>query len=110
MTVAIRDTSRLVYSQLLELDGVEHWEHPEYPEILPANDDAIHEVKRTDRIDLIAWNHYGTADLWWVIAIANDMRLLPNDLASRTEIRIPSSRRVFTQILRNPTRGREGRG
>jgi len=110
MTVNRKASSRLRYSKLGTLDGVEHWELPEYPEILPASDDTIHEVKRTDRIDRISTLYYGSPDLWWIIAILNDMRLLPNDLAARAEIRIASPRRVFTKILRFPSGGREGRG
>jgi len=110
MSVKTRDTSRLNYSQLIVLDGVEHWEHPEYPDIPEANDDIIHDVKRTDRIDLISNSYYQTTDLWWVIAILNELRLLPSDLAARKTLRIASPRRVFTEILRNPSRGREGSG
>jgi len=110
MTIKRKTSSRLNYSRLITLGGVEHWELPEYPEVLPANDDIIHEVKRTDRIDMISNAYYDTPDLWWVIAVLNNMRLLPNDLAARAEIRIASPRRVFAKILRNPGRGREGRG
>jgi hypothetical protein len=109
MTVRVRDTSRLKFARLIDLDGVEHWELPEYPEIPEASDDRRYVVSRSDRIDRLAETFYGVVDLWWVIAIANDLELVPNDLYENQVLRIPSGRRVFTQILRRPSRGLEGR-
>ena len=110
MAVRIQtSSSRLRFSRLLELDGVEHWELPEYPAIEPARDDKRYVVDRNDRIDRLADRFYGTPTLWWVIALANGMELLPNDLNTQETIVIPSQRRVFTKILRRPTRGLEGR-
>lgn len=109
MAVAIRDTSRLKFARLITLDDVEHWELPEYPEIPEAADDLRYEVQSNDRIDLLANRFYGSADLWWIIAIANGLELLPSDLKVRSTLRVPSGRRVFTQILRSANRGRIGR-
>lgn len=109
MAVKLRSGSRLRFSRLIDLDGVEHWELPEYPVIEPASDDNRYTVDRNDRIDRLASRFYGTPDLWWVIALANNMELLPSDLNPNTTIIIPSQRRVFTEILRRPSRGREGR-
>ncbi len=109
MGIKVRDTSRLRFARLVTLDGIEHWEHPEYPEIGAAPDDIIYTVDLNDRIDLIAERFYSSPDLWWIIALANELRLLPNDLNGREKLRIPSGRRVFTEILRKPSRGREGR-
>lgn len=109
MAVKLRSPSRLRFSQLIELEGVEHWELPEYPAIDPAKDDKRYVVDRNDRIDRLAFKFYGSPDLWWIIALANGMELLPNDLHPQQTIRVPSQRRVFTQILRRPSRGLEGR-
>ena len=109
MTVRVRDTSRMKFARLLDLDGVEHWEMPEYPKIEAAPDDRTYVVDRNDRIDRLSDSIYGSPDLWWIIALANDMELLPNDLFENQTIRIPSGRRVFTDILRRPSRGLEGR-
>lgn len=109
MTVKIRETSRLKNARLITIDGVEHWEYPEYPVIDVAPDDIKYKVDRNDRIDKIATRFYGSPELWWIIAIANGFELLPNDLNSGDTIRIPSGRRVFSEILRRPTRGVEGR-
>ena len=107
MTVRIRTTSRLRFARLRTILDVEHWELPEYPEIPVRGDDLRYTVDRNDRIDRLADRFYGTADLWWIIALANEMRLLPNELNEGDTIRVPSARRVFTEILRRPTQGLE---
>jgi hypothetical protein len=110
MSVRLRDTSRLRWARLLTIDGMEFWEQPEYPEIGEAPDDMAYEVSRTDRIDRIAFNFYRSTDLWWIIALRNDLRLLPDDMYEGRIIQIPSNRRVYNTILRSPSRGKEGKG
>jgi len=109
MTVRIRNTSRLKFARLATIDGVEHWELPDYPRIEEAADDINYVVDRRDRIDRMATTFYSDPSLWWIIALANGMALLPNDLSAGTTIRIPSQRRVFTEILRRPSGGTDGR-
>jgi len=109
MAVNVRKTSRLLFAKLITIDDVEHWELPEYPKIESAVDDKRHVVDQNDRIDRLALKYYGSMDLWWIIALANGMELLPVALNTNDTLRIPSQRRVFTQILRRPSRGREGR-
>lgn len=109
MSVRLRNTSRLRFGRLIVLDGIECWELPEYPVVAPADDDLEHFVDTKDHIDALARRYYGSEELWWVIALANDLVLLPIDLVAETTIRIPSPRRVFTEILRKPARHREER-
>jgi hypothetical protein len=109
MSVSIRHTSRLSFARLITLDGVEHWESPEFPEIGTDPTDLLYTAGRDERIDLISYRFYGTEALWWIIALANEMELVPNDLYEGQELVIPSGRRVFSQILRRPSRGVEGR-
>lgn len=109
MPVRIRNTSRLRFARLLTLDGVEHWELPEYPKVEPAADDLRYTVDRNDRIDRLADSFYGSPDLWWILALANGMELLPVDLNQGAIITVPSQRRVFSEILRRPSGGVEGR-
>lgn len=104
MGIKLRGTSRLNFSRFMEIDGVEFWEMPEYPDILAANDDVIYQTMQTDRIDKIANKFYGNPELWWVIAIANDLNLLPNDLVPRGTIRIPSNQRVKSILNTAPKR------
>lgn len=108
-TVKIRTTSRLNFARFITVGGVDHWEMLEYPVITEGQDDLIYQVKQEDRIDLLAQRYYGTADLWWVIAAANDMVLLPSDLKPFATIRIPSNNRVFNKILKQSPKKRDGR-
>ena len=109
MSVNVRTTSRLRYARLSEIECVECWELPEYPEVEPSETDSLYTVARHDRIDLIASRFYGAADLWWVIALVNEMRLLPDDLVPNTNIRVPSPARVYNEILKTAGKKREGR-
>ena len=109
MAARIRNSSRLRFARLVTIDGVEHWELPEYPAIGVAPSDVRYTVDRGDRIDRLANYFYGDPALWWVIALANGMALLPNDLKPGEEIIVPSQRRVFTEILRRASGGVEGR-
>jgi len=48
----------------------------QYPNLVPSNEDYYIISRDQDRLDLIAYDFYGDATLWWVIAMAND---LPGD-------------------------------
>ena len=106
--VKIRSTSRLNFSRLLTIEGVDHWEMAELPSIEASGDDIVYQVKQGDRIDLISNRFYGNPELWWVIAIANGLNLLPNDLKPFSTIRIPSNSRVFNKILREASKKKKG--
>jgi len=108
MTVKLSRMSRLRFARLIRVGGVESWEQPTYPEIDTADDDIIYTVEDGDRIDRLADRFYGATELWWVIAIANSLKLLPNDVYAGQTIRIPSRRRTFDEIVKFPSRGREG--
>lgn len=109
MAIRLRDTSRLRFSKLFDIEGVECWELWEPPTIDPQPDDILYTVARMDRIDLLAHRFYNSAELWWVIALANDFRLLPTDMKENMQLRIPSPTRVFNKILKSASRGKESR-
>jgi hypothetical protein len=109
MPIKLRHTSRLRFAKRSLIEGVECWDLPEYPNIEAANDDITYKLGKLDRIDNLAFRFYGSKDLWWIIALRNGFNLLPNDLKPYVYIKIPSPRRVSTEILRHPTRGLEGR-
>jgi len=101
MPVKIRSSSRLLFGRVVVLDEVEHWDTLVLPENRPRADDIVHVVASSDRIDLLAQSYYGDPVLWWVIAWANDLDVIPTDLKVNSEIRIPSlsfiDRKLFTQ-------------
>jgi hypothetical protein len=82
------------------VDGVEFWDILVLEPIPEQADDLRYEVTEVDRIDLIADTYYGDPTLWWVIAIRNDMEILPTDLNVGRKIVIPSPRYVRNQLFK----------
>tara|TARA_R100001377_G_C3191979_1_gene110973 strand:+ start:2136 stop:2456 length:321 start_codon:yes stop_codon:yes gene_type:complete len=65
------------------------------PKITRDSGDTIITAKVTDRLDLLAKKYYGKQNLWWVIALANN---LPGDsffIEPGTQLFLP---RNFTKI------------
>lgn len=89
-SVAIQQYSRLRFSNLVESDGYTYWDLFFPPTISVQTDDIQYTVDSSDRPDLLAYRFYGDPVLWWVIAVANDMDILPTDLKPGAIIRIPS--------------------
>lgn len=90
MTTRIRkNESRLLYADLVALDGKEFWDRPKLPDIPASTRDRYHTVEEHERIDSIAYFYYKTDGYWWVIAHVNNLRVLPDDLKPGMRIRIP---------------------
>lgn len=103
MTVKVQKSSRLRFGKLLYVGAVECWEVLDLPTIPPQTDDLVYTVVDRDRIDALATRYYGDPVLWWVIAAANDMEIVPTALNTGDALRIPSPRYV-TQVLFNRIR------
>lgn len=99
MAVRVVSRSHLRFGELKLVDEVEFWDTVDLPEIPVQFDDLEYQVKGHDRIDLVAWRFYGDPVLWWVIAVANDMEILPTDLNRYEIIRIPSPRYVLQELF-----------
>lgn len=99
MSVRIVGKSRLILGDLLLVDGVEFYDTIEYPTIQEQADDTTYEWKAGDRIDLVARRIYGDPVLWWVLAVANDIELVPVDLEEGTLLRVPSPRYVNQALI-----------
>lgn len=91
--------SRLRFTDYLDIDGVQFWDMVDLPQLQEQPDDISYTVAASDRIDLLAYKFYGDPVLWWVIALANDMELLPTDLHESDVIRIPSPRYVNQELF-----------
>jgi hypothetical protein len=87
-----------MHAELVTVDGVEFWDLPRLPDIKPAEDDLLYEVKDTDRIDMIANMRLKDPRLWDIIAQANEYRLIPNELKPGTLIRLPSIARTLSEL------------
>jgi hypothetical protein len=105
MAVSISKRSRLRFKELLSINGVEFWELDNLPTVPISTDDQYYRVRQDDRLDLLAFTFYSDPNLWWVIALANDMELLPTDLIQNEVIRIPSPSYVANKLFANPVSG-----
>ena len=99
MAVDVGTTSRLQFKELVTVNGVEYWELDLLPKIPLQPDDLYVRVTDQDRIDQLAVKYYSDPNLWWVIATANDMELLPTQLVPDEVIRIPSPSYVRNQMF-----------
>jgi hypothetical protein len=70
---------------------VSFWDTPDFQELIPQDQDVFVEVDQryVGRLDLVAWDYYRDPDLWWVIALANNIDLIPTDVRLGMSLRIP---------------------
>lgn len=101
MAVRIAVNSRLRFGELLLAEGVEFWDVVDLPEVPEQPDDISYQVRGgiIERIDRLATRFYGDPTLWWVIAVANDMEIVPTHLNEGDIIRIPSPRYVTQELM-----------
>lgn len=103
MSVNIRQGSRLFFSELKLIDGFEFWDTVDLPVYRKRRGDISHVVMSNDRIDRLAQRYYQDCVLWWVIAWANDMEILPTDLREGETIVIPDINYVKTRLFSRKT-------
>jgi hypothetical protein len=74
------------------------YDRPSFP---PTPQDTYHTVRQGEdtRLDLISYKYYQTPELWWVIAVSNDILDPLGDLAVGDVIRVPSRNLVFSQVF-----------
>jgi nucleoid-associated protein YgaU len=82
--------SRLRFGQFIAIDGFNFWDVLDLPEIPEKPSDITYQVQSGDRIDVLAEKFYGDPILWWVIAIANGLEILPTQLTEGSILRIPA--------------------
>lgn len=97
-TIQVGPRSRLLFGFAITIDGVELFDTLVLPTLQPQSDDTTYEWKSNDQIDLVANRFYGDPVLWWVLALANDIEIVPIQLDEGKLLKVPSPRYV-TQIL-----------
>ena len=100
MSIDIKNGSRLRFADLLLVDGVEFWDTLVLPDAAPRQDDIQHVVSQSDRIDLLANRYYQDPAMWWVIAWANNLEILPTDMKEGMQLRIPSKSFATAELTR----------
>ena len=83
-------------------DDVTFWDLPDFPPLIPQDDDVFFTIdsSRVGRLDLIANDFYSDKDLWWVIALANGIDLIPSEVTLNKRLRIPSKTYVLSYIAK----------
>jgi len=94
-------TSRYEDSEIREEDGTRFFESTLPPDIERDENDIIINTESGQRLDRIAFRQYGDADLWWIIAAANNIGRGDLTVPPNTRLRIPRNEsRVFDEFRR----------
>ena len=101
MAIRIRNKSRLQFVDIFTNEGFEFWDLSILPTIPVRIDDKRYQVTGPDRIDNLAQKFYGDPRLWWVIAVANNIEIVPTQLNVGMKLRIPSPTYVRTVLFAN---------
>lgn len=106
--IEISKNSWLNLAELLDYKGVLFWDQAFLPEIPFSDDDFYITLTQfqANRIDLIAHEYYGDAQMMWVILHANDVDL-PNQFVEGQTIRLPPKEMVSTLIRTAKEKQRE---
>jgi hypothetical protein len=100
VSIPISKRSRLNFTDLLADGEFEYWDMAVMPVLSEQTDDIRYQVLDGDRVDLLADKFYGSPTLWWVLAVANDMEILPTDMSTGDIIRVPSPRYVTQELFK----------
>tara|TARA_Y100000385_G_C12778925_1_gene502632 strand:+ start:297 stop:596 length:300 start_codon:yes stop_codon:yes gene_type:complete len=68
------------------------------PTPIPSASDIYIEITSPERLDLLAYQFYGDASLWWIIANANGLGKGSFFTPEGVTIRIPNSDNIQNQI------------
>ena len=84
----------------VDKSGIRVYSTTYYPEIPIENSDTFIFTKEGDRLDNLAYTHYGDNTLWWVIAKANGIKG-KGALEVATPLRIPANITTIIEKFRN---------
>jgi len=92
-------TSFLNFADLYEYQGVKFFDTPDFPPVPSSSTDTYQliDTEYIGRLDLLAFDNYGDAELWWVIALANDISSIEQMQLGIT-LRIPNITTVRTYL------------
>jgi nucleoid-associated protein YgaU len=85
--------SRYAYSKTLTTNETkkQYLESTIYPQIKATSDDIYVIATISDRLDVLATEYYGDKNLWWIIAVANNLNDATLHIEPGTQLRIPGS-------------------
>jgi len=79
-------------------DGRNVYKSRIYPKVPKTDQDTYIVTQGGDRLDTLAYQFFGDASLWWIIASANNIHDAPFGLPDGTQLRIPIN---YIDILNN---------
>jgi hypothetical protein len=85
--------SRYTYTNILKTNETKknYLESTIYPKIKPMDTDLYIISTQGDRLDLLASQYYGDRNLWWIIAVANNLNDASLSIEPGKQLRIPGN-------------------
>ena len=85
--------NRYTYSKVLKTNETKknYLESTIYPKIKATDSDLYIISTQGDRLDLLANQYYGDKNLWWVIAVANNLNDASLSIEIGKQLRIPGN-------------------
>lgn len=86
-------TSRYNYSKIIRTSETKknYLESTIYPKIKATDNDLYIISTQGDRLDLLASQYYSDRNLWWVIAVANNLNDASLSIEPGKQLRIPGN-------------------
>lgn len=69
-----------------------------FPSIETRDGDQFYRVRGDERPEQIARRFYGKSEMWWIIALANNIRVPISDIYSGRLLRIPDPSEMLRQV------------
>jgi hypothetical protein len=84
---------RYIYSKNIKTPDTnrKYLESTIYPKIRPNDNDMYIISEQGDRLDILASKYYNEPDMWWVIAVANNINDATFYVEPGIQLRIPSN-------------------
>jgi hypothetical protein len=85
--------NRYTYTNILKTNETKknYLESTIYPKIKPNDNDLYIISTQGDRLDLLANLYYGDRNLWWIIAVANNLNDASLSIEPGKQLRIPGN-------------------
>lgn len=98
--INLKRSSYLNFADLIQFQEFFFFDTPYFitPELSNSDVYITIDSNYMGRLDLIAYDYYGDSELWWVIALANQLDDIPNDVSLNKKIRIPDPSTINTYL------------
>jgi hypothetical protein len=73
-----------------KIDGIEFFDTPEFPVIDGEFNTITIDQRYMGRLDLLSFDFYQNANLWWVVALYNELQFIPSDMKLGMTLKIPT--------------------